>query len=219
MSGWAVQFNKNPFGLAPAAQLQLPEVAPSGGTAQTLLPMLPNNADRLSGSAPTMPLYLEVAINTNIGVFYLSIGYDLSAVLMEAGPVSPDAFQQTWRQVPEARKARTMGQFGQRVTPEMVISRMKQYYIYLVAQMEGQDADLLYFSAGTTNKLTIFCELSLQRSAPGVQLLCCSDAPPMVPLFQGFVQELLRVRWQGALATPDGLKWERVWTWAAVVLL
>mmetsp|Transcript_29430 Transcript_29430/g.80785 ORF Transcript_29430/g.80785 Transcript_29430/m.80785 type:complete len:927 (-) Transcript_29430:42-2822(-) len=197
MSGWAVQFNKNPFGLAPGGQLQLPEVAPNGGTAQTLLAILPNQQSQLSGSAPTMPLYLEVAIKTNIDVFYLSIGYDLSAVLVDGGAIGPDAFQQTWRQVPADKKARTLGQFGQRVTPEMVVARMKQYYVCLVTQMQGQDADILYFSARTTNRLTIFCELSLQRSAPGVQLVCCSDAPPMVPLFQGFLQELLRVRWQG----------------------
>mmetsp|Transcript_85738 Transcript_85738/g.255579 ORF Transcript_85738/g.255579 Transcript_85738/m.255579 type:complete len:924 (+) Transcript_85738:49-2820(+) len=200
MSGWAIQFNKNSFGLAPGGQLQLPEVAPNGGTAQTLLSLQPNTQAQVSGAPPTMPLYLEVAIKTNIDVFYLSIGYDLSAVLAESGSVGQEAFQQTWRQVPAERKARTLGQFGQRVTSDMVIARMKQYYVYLVAQTQGADSDVLYFSASTTNRLTVFCELSLQQSAPGVQLVCCSDAPPLVPLFQGFMQELLRVRWQG---NPD----------------
>jgi len=197
LSGWAVQFNKNPFGLAPTGMLQLPEVAPNGGTAQTLLNMAPNSQSQLSGQPPANPLYLEVAIKTNLDIFYLSIGYDLSAVLMDGGPVAQAAFQQTWQQVPAEKKARVLGQFGQGITPEMLIPRMRQYYVYFVTQMASPSADVLYFSASTTNRITIFCELSLQRGATGVQLVCCSDAPPIVPIFQSFLQEVLRVRWQG----------------------
>jgi len=193
-----VQFNKNPFGLAPTGSLlQLPEVAPNGGTAQTLLNIVPNSQSQLSGQPPANPLYLEVAIKTNLDIFYLSIGYDLSAVLMDGGPVAQAAFQQTWQQVPAEKKARVLGQFGQGITPEMLIPRMRQYYVYFVTQLAGPAADALHFSATTTNKITIFCELSLQRGATGVQLVCCSDAPPIVPIFQSFLQEVLRVRWQG----------------------
>jgi len=198
LSGWAVQFNKNPFGLAPAgSMLQLPEVAPNGGTAQTLLNITPNSQNQQSGQPPGNPLYLEVAIKTNLDIFYLSIGYDLSAVLMDGGPVAQAEFQQTWQQVPAERKARVLGQFQQRITPDMLIPRMRQYYMYPVTQMAGQAADLLYFSATTVNRINIFFELSLQRGATGVQLVCCSDAPPIVPIFQSFLQEVLRVRWQG----------------------
>mmetsp|Transcript_14940 Transcript_14940/g.52439 ORF Transcript_14940/g.52439 Transcript_14940/m.52439 type:complete len:932 (+) Transcript_14940:64-2859(+) len=195
MSGWAVQFNKNPFGLAPSGPLQLPDVAPNGGTAQTLMPLQPNQL--LSGAAPGSPLFLEVAVKTNLDVFYLSIGYDLSAVLADGGPIDKDEFQRTWQAVPPDRKVRTMGQLAQKVTPEMVIQRLRQYYIYLVAQMQGNDADLLYFSASTCNNLAVFCELSLQKSATGLMMTCASPAPPIVPLFQSFISECLRVQFQG----------------------
>jgi len=196
MSGFAVQFNKNPFGLAPAGPLQLPQVAPNGGTAQALLPMQPNQL--LSGTAPASPLVLEVAIKTNIDVFYWKVTYDLSAVLAHGGGVSHDAFQQTWEQIPPEAKAKTMGQFAQRVTPEMVVQRLQQYYVYTVAQAPGNDAHNLYLSASTSNQLPIYCELSMQKSAPGVMLTCACKAPPLVPLFQSFISECLRVRWQGA---------------------
>lgn len=97
--------------------------------------------------------------------------------------------------MPPAQKARTLGQFGTPVTPDMIKSRMRQYYVYPVAQMSGGDREIMYFSASTTNKLIVYAELSLQASAPGVQLVCCSSAPPLVPLFQSFISELLRVKW------------------------
>lgn len=197
MSGWAVQFNKSPFGLAPSGPLQLGELPPNGGTAQTLLGLTPNQL--LSGQPPSQPLYLEVAIKTSLDVFYLSIGYDLSAVLIDGKPLPQDQFQQLWQRAPPERKARCVGQLAQKVTPEMVIARLQQYYCYLTVQTQGPDSDVLYVSAVTTMKLGVLCEISLQRSGPGIQLVCHSDATPLMQLFQSFMSELLRVRWtQGA---------------------
>merc|ERR1712008_216918 len=111
------------------------------------LNIVPNSQSQLSDQPPANPLYLEVAIKTNLDIFYLSIGYDLSAVLADGGPVAQTAFQQTWQQVPAERKARVLGQFQQGITPEMLIPRMRQYYVYFVTQLAGPAADALYFSA------------------------------------------------------------------------
>eukprot|EP00927_Polykrikos_kofoidii_P036857 TRINITY_DN31082_c0_g1_i1.p1 TRINITY_DN31082_c0_g1~~TRINITY_DN31082_c0_g1_i1.p1 ORF type:complete len:954 (+),score=202.58 TRINITY_DN31082_c0_g1_i1:66-2927(+) len=201
MSGWAVQFNKNAFGFAPSGPIQLPEVQPGGDSAQTTLPLTPNTL--LSGQPPSSPLYVEVALKTNQDVFYYSLPYDLSAVLTDSGPVPQETFQQTWTQVPVERKARVLGQFSQSVTAEMVVSRCRQYFLYVVNQTSTNDADNLYMSCGTLNRLTVFCELSMQRGGSGVQLVATSDAPPLVPLFQAFVSELLRVRWMPQPAAPQ----------------
>ncbi|CAK9038217.1 unnamed protein product [Durusdinium trenchii] len=193
MSGWAVQMNKNPFGLAPAGPLQLKEVPPNG-TGKALLPLTPNQL--LSGAAPSMPLYLEVAIKTNVDVFYLNVGYDLSAVLVDSGPMPKDAFQRLWQAAPADKKAMCQGAFGQKVSAQMVSTRMQQYYCFLVAQTQAQDMDLLYFNCSTSNKLNVYCELSLQRAGTGVRAVCCSEQQVMIPLFQSFLSELLQVKWQ-----------------------
>lgn len=192
MSGWAVQMNKNAFGLAPGGPLQLPEVAPNG-TEKTMLTLVPN---QLLSGPPSSPLYLEVAIKTNLDVFYFSVGYDLSAVLVEGGPVAKDAFLQTWQGMPQDKKTMCQGAFAQPVTSEMVISRLQQYHCYLVHHIEGAEMDQFYISCGTTNKLTVFCEVSLQKRGLGVRAVTCSDQPVMVPLFQSFLEELLQVKWQ-----------------------
>eukprot|EP00931_Biecheleriopsis_adriatica_P048103 TRINITY_DN27786_c0_g1_i1.p1 TRINITY_DN27786_c0_g1~~TRINITY_DN27786_c0_g1_i1.p1 ORF type:complete len:929 (+),score=191.37 TRINITY_DN27786_c0_g1_i1:41-2827(+) len=203
MTGWAIQMNKNPFGLAPAGPLEIPQVPPNG-TERSMLTLVPNQL--MSGTAPALPLYLEVAIKTNVDVFYFSVGYDLSAVLLDSGPVAKDAFQRTWQSVPQERKAMCQGAMGSQVSADMVIARMQQYYCYLVAQTQGNDMDTLYFSCSTSNKLTVFCELSLQRSGPGVRAVTCSDQPVMVPIFQSFLGELLQVRWSqgGPPSGPPG---------------
>jgi len=193
MSGWSIRFNKNSFGFAPASDLQLPELAPNGGVANTTLVIVPNSLN--SGAPPSMPLYLEVAVKTSVDVFYFSVGYDLSAVLANDGAVSQDIFRDIWGRVPPEQKARTVGQLSQRVNPEQVIGRMRQYFCYFVAQREAQDSVYMYFSAMTINRLEVYMELGLQRDGTGVQLLTCSKAPPLVPLVQAYISEVLRVRW------------------------
>ncbi|CAE7938510.1 Ap1b1 [Symbiodinium necroappetens] len=167
------------------------EVAPNG-TAKALLPLTPN---KLQGTPPALPLYLEVAIKSSVDIFYFNVPYDLSAVLMDSGPVPKDDFQRVW-QNQSVQKAMSQGVFAQRVMPEMVAARLQQYFCYVVVKTQGQEADSLYISCTTSNKLTVFCELSLQKGGPGVRAQCCSEQPVMVPLFQSFLSELLQVKWQ-----------------------
>eukprot|EP00928_Gymnodinium_smaydae_P071309 TRINITY_DN54934_c0_g1_i1.p1 TRINITY_DN54934_c0_g1~~TRINITY_DN54934_c0_g1_i1.p1 ORF type:complete len:992 (-),score=268.54 TRINITY_DN54934_c0_g1_i1:90-2918(-) len=195
MRDWAIQFNKNPFGFAPADQLQLPDLPTGGQPGQTTLPVVPNK--QLSGAPPQLPLTLEVALKTNVDVFYFAVPYDLSAVLVDCGPAPRETFRQAWQQAPAERKVRTIGQFSQQVTPDMVVARCRQYFVYLVNQTSAPDSESLFLSAVTVNRLTVYCELMLQRGGPGVQLICFSEAQPLVPLFQAYISLLLRVRWQG----------------------
>lgn len=193
MSGWSIRFNKNSFGFAPAADVQLPELAPNGGNANTMLQIVPNSLN--SGTPPSMPLYLEVAVKTNLDIFYFSVGYDLSAVLAADGPVGQDVFRDIWGRVPQEQKARTVGNLTSRVSPQQIAGRMKQYFCYMVAQREDASGAYMFFSAMTINRLEVYMELGLQRDGTGVQLVACSKAPPLVPLVQAYVSEVLRVRW------------------------
>lgn len=66
LSGFAVQFNKNSFGLAPGAPLTLPTIAP-GSTAETALPVVPNQLN--SNTPPVLPLVLQVRTESSFRVY------------------------------------------------------------------------------------------------------------------------------------------------------
>ena len=74
------------------------------------------------------------------------MGYDLSAVLADQGPMPKDAFQRLWTSAPADKKAMCQGSFAQKVTAQQVSGRMQQYFCFLVAQTQAQDMDQLYFS-------------------------------------------------------------------------
>eukprot|EP00929_Paragymnodinium_shiwhaense_P078935 TRINITY_DN4096_c1_g1_i1.p1 TRINITY_DN4096_c1_g1~~TRINITY_DN4096_c1_g1_i1.p1 ORF type:complete len:921 (+),score=259.62 TRINITY_DN4096_c1_g1_i1:125-2887(+) len=199
MGGFEISMKPNAFGLAPGGPLQLGDAGPGGGQSQTTLILEPNRAP--SNQPPSNPLYVEVALKANMAgaapeVWYFSVPYDLSCVLEPCGPAPQDRFQQFWQSVPPEGKTRAMGQLSAPVSMDQIKDRCKQYFLYTVHQTSRQDADTLYLSALTINKIAIYCELMVQRGGPGVQFQCAAAAQQLVPIFQSFVAELLRVHWQ-----------------------
>jgi len=163
LNDWAVLFNKNSFGFG-SSQLQLPNVPP-GGTSQAMLSITPNQQQQLSNKPPTYPLYLELAIKTNLDVFYISVAYDLTAVFIDSSDVGPDTFQQTWQRAPQEQKMRAVGQFGQQVPADKVLGRIRQYFGHSVAQWSTPtpEIDYMCFAHTTVNHIRIFSEMGLQR--------------------------------------------------------
>uniref|UniRef100_A0A671LMP8 AP-1 complex subunit beta-1-like n=1 Tax=Sinocyclocheilus anshuiensis TaxID=1608454 RepID=A0A671LMP8_9TELE len=101
MTDFAVQFNRNSFGLAPAGPMQvLTPLSPN----QTIDVSLP-----LSMSGPVMKMEplnnLQVAVKNNIDVFYFSCQYPLSLLFVEDGRFYRQVFLATWKDIPNDSEA------------------------------------------------------------------------------------------------------------------
>uniref|UniRef100_A0A672R290 AP complex subunit beta n=1 Tax=Sinocyclocheilus grahami TaxID=75366 RepID=A0A672R290_SINGR len=101
MTDFAIQFNRNSFGLAPAGPMQvLTPLSPN----QTIDVSLP-----LSMSGPVMKMEplnnLQVAVKNNIDVFYFSCQYPLSLLFVEDGKMDRQVFLATWKDIPNDNEA------------------------------------------------------------------------------------------------------------------
>uniref|UniRef100_A0A673KKS0 AP complex subunit beta n=1 Tax=Sinocyclocheilus rhinocerous TaxID=307959 RepID=A0A673KKS0_9TELE len=101
MTDFAIQFNRNSFGLSPAGALQvLTPLSPN----QTIDVSLP-----LSMSGPIMKMEplnnLQVAVKNNIDVFYFSCQYPLSLLFVEDGKMERQVFLATWKDIPNDNEA------------------------------------------------------------------------------------------------------------------
>uniref|UniRef100_A0A674DTT8 AP complex subunit beta n=1 Tax=Salmo trutta TaxID=8032 RepID=A0A674DTT8_SALTR len=96
MTDFAIQFNRNSFGLAPAGPLQV--LTPLGPN-QTIEVSLP-----LSTVGPVMKMdplnNLQVAVKNNIDVFYFSCQYPISMLFVEDGKMERQVFLATWKDIP-----------------------------------------------------------------------------------------------------------------------
>eukprot|EP00922_Rhytidocystis_sp_ex-Travisia-forbesii_P021284 GHVS01031196.1.p1 GENE.GHVS01031196.1~~GHVS01031196.1.p1 ORF type:complete len:911 (+),score=148.84 GHVS01031196.1:143-2875(+) len=191
LSGWAIQFNKNSFGLAPGSQLDVPTVSP-GGSADAVVSITPNQLN--SNTPPAVPLTLQVAIKTVLDIFYFSVPFDLSAVLVEGAAVDKEIFRSKWQAIGESAQSSVMANSPVKQSHESVVKAMKACNCYLVAERAGDTFEALYLSCVTVNNLLVLAELAIQKSGPGVKVGVRTDATPLIPLFHNMVCKALNLK-------------------------
>ncbi|NXK68739.1 AP1B1 protein, partial [Sylvietta virens] len=150
MSDFAIQFNRNSFGLAPAAPLQVHA------------PLAPNQSVEISlplntvGSVMKMdPLNnLQVAVKNNIDVFYFSTLYPLHILFVEDGK---------------------MGELGDHGCSKVLSVTCSNIFTIAKRNVEGQD--MLYQSLKLTNGIWVLAELRIQPGSPSSTLSLKCRAP------------------------------------------
>ncbi|PFH36364.1 putative beta adaptin protein [Besnoitia besnoiti] len=190
LNGWALQFNKNSFGLAPAGPLQVGDLLP-GSSTETTVPVVPGQLN--SNTAPGQPPSLQVAVKTNLDVFYFTVPFDLCVVLQENSSADKDLFRQRWQAIGEGRQHALMAVAANSQSVQAVIAQLEAINIALVAQRSADTFEALYVSATTTNNLVVLAEVSLQKNGNAVKIVTRSEAAALIPLFNATVCTALRL--------------------------
>lgn len=189
LNGFAIQVNKNPFGLAPKEQLAVPDLMP-GSTYDVVLPMLPSQLS--SQTQPTNPLFLQVAVKNSLDIFYFNVPFDLPAVLVEGGSLGRDQFTQVWQRVGESRQHTATVSLERPVGADAARSRLAADNVHYVAQRQTDDgAVLLYMSALTTNDCVIVAEVSVSATSNSLKIATRTETPALVPLFEAAIAKRL----------------------------
>lgn len=100
MTGFAIQFNKNSFGLAPGAPLNIPNPIAPGSSANTSLPIV------TTGPVMKMEplLKVQMALKTNIDVFYFECIVPAYVLFVEEGCMERNLFPGSWRDIPDEKE-------------------------------------------------------------------------------------------------------------------
>lgn len=96
MGGFAIQLNKNSFGLTPSSPLQVPAPLNPGASMEA------NVILSTAGAVQRMdPLNnLQVAIKNNIDVFYFACLVPMNVYFAEDGQLDKRVFLSTWKDIP-----------------------------------------------------------------------------------------------------------------------
>ncbi|XP_042561716.1 AP-1 complex subunit beta-1-like, partial [Clupea harengus] len=165
MSDFAVQFNRNSFGLAPAGPLQV--VAPLNPN-QTTEMGLP-----LSTVGPVMKMEplnnLQVAVKNNIDVFYFSCQYPISILFVEDGKMERQVFLATWKDIPNDSEAQYQIK-DCHLNSDAASARLQSSNIFTIAKRTVDGQDMLYQSIKLTNGIWVLVELRVQTGNPTYML-------------------------------------------------
>lgn len=181
MNGFAIQLNKNSFGLTPAAPLNLGALQPG----QSLEASLTLNT---SGSVLKMdPLTtLQVAVKNNVDVFYFACPIAAQVLFCEDGQLEKRVFLTTWKDIPAMNEVQyTITDVN--ATADQIANKMTHNNIFTIAKRNVEGQDMLYQSLKLTNGIWVLLELKLTPGATSATLSLKSRSAEVAPfVFQSY---------------------------------
>lgn len=186
MGDFAVQFNKNSFGLAPASPLNVPTPLLANSSAETSLPV------NTTGAVQRMdPLTnLQVAIKNNVDVFYFSCGVPYNVLFAEDGQMDRKVFLATWKDIPAENEVQNQVS-NIMFSSDVAQSKLSANNVFTIAKRTVEGQDMLYQSLKFTNGIWVLAELKMQPGNPVVQLSLKTRAMDVVMGVQSMYETIL----------------------------
>ncbi|XP_072024601.1 AP-1 complex subunit beta-1-like isoform X1 [Amphiura filiformis] len=187
MGSFAVQLNKNSFGLVPASPLQVPS------------PLMPNQSVDVSlqltthGPVQRMdPLMnLQVAIKNNIDVFYFSSIVPIHCLFVEDGKMDKRVFLATWKDIPAANEKQfTMSNLP--LDAETIDSKLENNNVFNIAKRNVEGQQMLYQSLKLSNGIWVLCEFKVSPGSPDIVVSLKSRAMDVADQVYGVLELICR---------------------------
>ncbi|PAA64094.1 hypothetical protein BOX15_Mlig023109g6, partial [Macrostomum lignano] len=155
LNGFAVQFNKNSFGLAPAQPLAMNPLAPQQSVT-TLLPL--NTKGPVQKMDPL--LTLQVAVKNNIDIFYFACLIPMYALFTEEGDMDKRVFLSTWKDIPPENETQfNLGSYAH--DADTASTMLRSFNVFTIAKRSVESTDMLYQCVKLTNGILVLAELKI----------------------------------------------------------
>ncbi|GBP00598.1 hypothetical protein EVAR_76887_1 [Eumeta japonica] len=164
MTGFAIQLNKNSFGVTPVGGLSVGVLQPGQSVDAPLVLATTGLVQRME------PLNnLQVAIKNNVDVFYFACLIPAHVLFTEDGQLDKRVFLATWKEIPAANEVQhtLTNVIG---TADMIAQKMTLNNVYTIAKRNVEGQDMLYQSLKLTNNIWVLLELKLQPGNPEATL-------------------------------------------------
>uniref|UniRef100_A0A8C8MDK2 AP complex subunit beta n=1 Tax=Oncorhynchus tshawytscha TaxID=74940 RepID=A0A8C8MDK2_ONCTS len=172
MTDFAIQFNKNSFGVIPTTPLPIHTPLMPSQSIEVSLP--------LNTIGPVMKMdplnNLQVAVKNNIDVFYFSGLIPLNIFFVEDGKMERQVFLATWKDIPNENELQYQIKECH-LNADTVSGKLQNDNIYTIAKRNVEGQDMLYQSLKLTNGIWILAELRIQPGNPNYTLSLKCRAP------------------------------------------
>ncbi|XP_041456089.1 AP-1 complex subunit beta-1-like [Lytechinus variegatus] len=186
MTGFAVQFNKNSFGLVPGSALTIPSPLSPNQSIDTTLPLSANGPIQRMDPLTN----LQVAVKNCIDVFYFSTTVPINVLFVEDGQMDRKVFLATWKDIPSSNEVQSQIS-NCNLSSEQATSRLQRNNIFTVANRNVDGQDMLYQSLRLTNNIWVLSELKMNPDNPTVQLSLKTRALDVIPSIQKAYNDIM----------------------------
>jgi len=156
LSGFALQFNKNSFGLVPAQVLNIQNQLLPNQSINVSLPL--NTTGPVQRMDPLSKL--QVALKNNVDIFYFACSVSMHALFLEDGEMDKRVFLATWKDIPAQNEVQYDIKDVQH-NADTVSQRLRNNNVFTIAKRNVEGQDMLYQSIRLTNGIWVLCELKI----------------------------------------------------------
>ncbi|KAL5477190.1 hypothetical protein EMCRGX_G023945 [Ephydatia muelleri] len=185
MNGFAIQFNKNSFGLVPGSQLQVAVLLPKQSL-DVSLPLVPGG--------PVLKMQpvsmLQVAMKNNIDVFYFSAVIPMNVLFTLDGKMDRKVFLATWKEIPPTNEVQSTIE-NVSFTSDQIQQKLETNYIFTIAKRTVDNQDLLYMSLKFVNNIWVLGELKSTQNSTSVGIALKTNVLDVVPGVQEIIAAIL----------------------------
>ncbi|KAA0193637.1 hypothetical protein HAZT_HAZT007170 [Hyalella azteca] len=157
LSNFAIQLNKNSFGVAPANMtINVTSIAP--GMSSDVSVQLNTNGPMQKMDPLTN---LQVAIKNNVDVFYFAVVMGIHVFFCEDGAMDKRIFLSTWKDIPSQNEV----QFNIEninMNADGISNKLQASNVFTIAKRNVEGQDMLYQSIKLTNGIWVLTELKIQ---------------------------------------------------------
>merc|ERR1712142_22843 len=179
MQNFAIQLNKNSFGLVASQGLNIPMLN-AGQTLDVSVPM------STTGPVQKMePLTnVQVAIKNSVDIFYFACLAPIHVFFSEEGNMEKKTFLNTWKDIPAANEIQYTIE-NVECTSDGIQTKMAQNNAFTVAKRTLEGQDMIYQSMKLTNGIWGLMEIKLAPDNPNIILSFKSRVMEIAqPIFQ-----------------------------------
>ncbi|KAJ2787913.1 hypothetical protein GGI15_000332 [Coemansia interrupta] len=182
---FAIQFNKNTYGLTPSGSLGVGTVA-AMRSVEVTLPLT------LGGPAQVMqPLTnLQIAIKCTAGVFYFQTQYSLHILFDETGNSDQGEFLRMWKAMGDAPTGSRTVQRLRFSSMEEMRNKLNMNNVFTVAQRAVAGATHFYTSSKLVDGSQFYSEIKVANNFQAAIIATKSTAAHLVPLYQKAIEDI-----------------------------
>ncbi|KAJ2633659.1 hypothetical protein H4R22_000317 [Coemansia sp. RSA 1290] len=185
LSDFAIQFNKNTYGLAPKVGLGVSLLNPNS-TTEVVLPLM--------WGGPSMPMQpltnVQIAIKCTSGVFYFQTQYSLHILLEENGTSDQGAFLRMWKALPEAAQGSRSISGVRFAGMGEVRDKLNRNNVFTVAQRGVGDTTHFYTSSRLCDGTMFYSEIKVANNMQGAMVSTKSNNVQAIDAYQQAIADI-----------------------------
>jgi len=183
LSDFAIQFNRNSFGIVPPQPNVPISVVSPGAVAEASVALIVHPS--MENNTVSVSPVIEIAMKNNVGISYFMMNFPLHVLFTEAGQLSRDDYLTLWKSIPQEN----LRDLTLQLDLDTVQRKLQASNVFLVARRTDQQ-EYLYFSSKLAKNDTIL--LLEIRVGPGL-FRCCTKTleTDYVPLYEQSIAYIL----------------------------